>query len=64
MKNKDRYDLTQLNITASYLTNGCGKKIEGMRYLTIKDGDKVLLSEMVNGKPIERFVRWLEEDGE
>lgn len=63
MKNKDRYTLTDLTVDIAYLTDGCGKKIEGMRYLTIKDGKKVLLSELVNGKPIERLMRWMEEDG-
>lgn len=63
MKNKDKYNLLSLKIEASYLTNGCGKKIEGMRYLTIKDGEKVLLSELVNGKPIVRLMQWMEEDG-
>lgn len=64
MKNKDKYTLTDLTFEASYLTDGCGKKIEGMRYLTVKYGTKVLLSELVNGKPIERLMRWMEEDGE
>lgn len=63
VKNKDKYNLQSLTIEASYLTDGCGKKIEGMRYLTVKDGTKVLLSELVNGKPIERLMRWMEEDG-
>ena len=63
MKNKDKYNLLSLTIEASYLTNGCGKKIEGMQYLTIKEGNKVLLSEMVNGKPIERLMQWMEADG-
>ena len=62
MKNKDKYTLTDLTFEASYLTDGCGKKIEGMRYLTVKYGTKVLLSELVNGKPIERLMQWMEED--
>ena len=62
MKNKDKYNLLSLSIEASYLTDGCGKKIEGMRYLTVKDGEKVLLSELVNGKPIVRLMQWMEEE--
>ena len=62
MKNKDKYNLLSLTIEASYLTDGCGKKIEGMRYLTIKEGNKVILSELVNGKPIVRLMQWMEED--
>ena len=62
MKNKDKYNLLSLSIEASYLTDGCGKKIEGMRYLTIKHEGKVLLSELVNGKPIVRLMQWMEEE--
>ena len=62
MKNKDKYTLTSLNITASYLTDGCGKKVENMRYLVIKDGEKTLLSELVHGQTYRRFAEWLEED--
>lgn len=62
MKNKDKYNLLSLKIEAFYLMDGCGKKIEGMRYLTVKYGTKVLLSELVNGKPIERLMKWMEEE--
>lgn len=62
MKNKDRYDLTTLSINASYLTDGCGRKIEGMRYLTVKDGERALLSELVHGQTYKRLAEWLETD--
>ena len=62
MKNKDRYTLTDLTVDIAYLTDGCGKKIEGMRYLTIKDGKKTLLFEMIQGKASERLMEWLEEE--
>lgn len=64
MKNKVKYDLTTLFINASYLTDGCGRKIEGMRYLTIKDGEKTLLSELVHGQTYKRLVEWLESESD
>lgn len=62
MKNKDKYNLTDLTIEASYLIDGCGKKAKNMRYLTIKYNGQILLSELVHGKPSERLMEWLEED--
>lgn len=62
MKNKDKYTLTDLSVDASYLTDGCGKKIDGMRYLTIKHNGKTLMSELVQGKASERLMKWLEEE--
>lgn len=64
MKNKDRYDLTTLSINGAYLTDGCGRKIDGMRYLTIKDGENTLLSELVHGQTYKRFVEWLESESD
>lgn len=62
MKNKDKYDLTKLRVDISYLTDGCGKKVDNMRYVIIKDGDKKLFGELVNDRPMDAVLKWLESE--
>lgn len=62
MKNKDKYDLNNLSVDIGYLTNGCGKKIEGKLYITIKENGKRIRAEETNLKPIEYLFKWLETE--
>lgn len=62
MKNKERYYLNDLSVDISYLTNGCGKKIEGQLYITIKEKEKIISAEVTNKKPIDYLFGWLEKE--
>lgn len=61
MKNKD-IDLTELKLTVSYLTDGCGRKVEKMRYMTISRGEDILVRELVTKDPFKWIMEWLEKD--
>ena len=62
MKNKDKYDLSSLSVNISYLTDGCGKKADNLRYISIKHENKVIFSETVADKPMEAILQWLEQE--
>lgn len=65
MKNKDKYNLTELSIKPMYKVNGCGKKIE----------DDYTFNVYINGELIARDIKakkntlyylmeWLESEAE
>lgn len=64
MKNKDKYDLTKLNVKVGYLTDGCGHKIDPPRYVTVIYDGRKLFAESTNDPLITFILRWLENDGE
>ena len=64
MKNKDKYDLTQIDIQLSYMTNGCGKKIDNPVYVKVIADGKPVLEDATYDNPFRFLMRWLEDDGE
>lgn len=62
MKNKDRYDLTELDIKLSYMTNGCGKKIDNPVYITIQNKGNAVLEEATYDNPFRFLMKWLERE--
>lgn len=63
MKNKEKYDLAKLGIHLSYMTNGCGKKIEKPVYMKIVAEGNTVLEEATYENPFRFLMKWLEEDG-
>lgn len=63
MKNKERYTLTDLDFTISYMTDGCGRKVEKPYYVTVYyQGETVLFREQVSTQLHKWLMRWLEEE--
>ena len=62
MKNKEKYDLNNLSVDVGYLTNGCGKKIDGKLYIAIKENGETIIAEETKMKPIEYVFKWLETE--
>mgnify|MGYP007022104545 CR=1 FL=1 len=61
MKRKEKYDLCDLTISVGYLVDGCGKRVEGERYVQLKKDGIVLLSEVIKDNRImDRILQWLE----
>ena len=61
LKNKDRYDMRKLKVKISYHIDGCGKKIESYRFITIEhEGQIILDQKKTKLQPIEFLFGWLE----
>ena len=62
MKNKDKYDLTKLEIKANYHIDGCGRKIPDYIYVDIFYEGKVLMKEHKTKENLYKFLmEWLEQ---
>lgn len=63
MKNKEKYDLSKLDLKVYYDVDGCGRKIEGHRYVTVKEEGRVILDRHRTRKmPYEFLLEWLERE--
>ena len=62
MKNKDKYDLTKLEIQLGYMTNGCGRKLESPVYVTIMHEGEQVLTEATSMNPFRFLMNWLERE--
>lgn len=62
MKNKDKYDLRNINASANYMINGCGKKIKESCEITIKYNDKVIKRIKSQEYIVKVVLDWLEEE--
>ena len=62
MKNKDRYDLREIDVNVLWTINGCGKKVSP-RIIEIKHKRKEIASIRNENDPaIDVLMRWLEEE--
>ena len=63
MKNKDKYDLRELDCGINWMINGCGRHIDESRTLTItkdENGRAVVLKKKKTQQNIIRFLlEWL-----
>ena len=64
MKNKVVYDLSKLDVKISYLTDGCGHKIDPPRYVTVIYDGKKLFSQTTYDPLIKFMFDWLEKEYE
>lgn len=63
MKNKDKYDLSKIEINVYYDVNGCGRKIETHRYVSVwHDGELILDRKKTKLMPYEFLLKWLEKE--
>lgn len=66
MKNKDRYDLTKIDCGVSWQINGCGRRIEESRTITIcideEERSVVLHKKKTQESLINYLLKWLESD--
>ena len=61
MKNKDKYDLTKLELHACFRIDGCGRKIPDYKYVDIiYEGEKIVKEQKT--KDVFKFLmEWLEQ---
>lgn len=68
MKNKDRYDLRDIDCGVSWMTNGCGRRIEQSRTITIyykpneHEQEEILMQKKTMEGLVNYLMNWLEED--
>lgn len=60
MKNKNKYDLTELEFLIGSLTDGCGRKIKGKTYVEIKHGETLMTATTDN--VLKTIMQFLEEE--
>lgn len=60
MKNKDKYDLTELSITEAFQVDGCGKKIPSSRMVCIMKRGTTLAQIKTEESMLYTLLRWLE----
>lgn len=63
MKNKEKYNLAELQFRISSSVNNCGRKIDPKHITITANGEKVL-EKATYGNVLEEIMRWLESDGE
>lgn len=61
MKNKEKYDLTEIDCIVGWQVNGCGRKIESTREITISHKGKTLKKERTQKGLVPYLMEWLEE---
>lgn len=62
MKNKNKYDLRVLDFKVEYMVNGCGKKIDNTRTISVYQEAKLIYKEKTQ-KDLKKFVlEWLESE--
>ena len=62
-KNKDAYNLTELDVEVKYMIDGCGKKILKPIYIDIKQGDKYIIKDAIaNVGALKWLLEWLEQE--
>lgn len=62
MKNKDKYDLTELSITEAFQVDGCGKKIPSSRMVCIMKRGEELAQIKTEESMLYTLLRWLEQN--
>ena len=64
VKNKNIYNLSEITVRLSWLLDGCGKKVEKPRVLTIAYGNKLCLSAAVENfeHALKVYNEWLEKE--
>ena len=60
MKNKDKYDLTKLEIKANYHIDGCGRKIPDPKYVDIIYEGETIVKEQKTKDVFKYLMEWLE----
>lgn len=65
MKNKEKYDLREIEISKEYLINGCGKKIETPYFINIYYKGNCLVDKgKTSLSAFAYLMYWLEEESE
>lgn len=62
MKNKDRYDLREVEAKIVYEISGCGRQIPDTRKIKILHNGELLYEEKTEKSIWQVFMRWLEDD--
>ena len=63
MKNKDKYDLTRLQVRPKYMVNGCGRKITGRFTFDILYDNEVIERDVKAKDSIFPYLmKWLEKE--
>lgn len=62
MKNKDRYDLREIEASVVYDISGCGRKVPDSRTIKIIHNDELLYEEKTEKSLWPVVMGWLEDE--
>lgn len=62
MKNKDKYDLRHIGLSIDYLVNGCGKRIDETRTITITYLNNKVFEKKSKENSLNFILNWLESE--
>lgn len=63
MKNKEKYELGDLDISIASSVNGCGKRIDP-KHITVMYRNNIVFTATTYENPFKVLFRWLEQDDE
>ena len=63
MKNKEKYDLSKIDMNVEYERDPYGKKSGTHKYITVVcDGEVIIDRKKINVMPYEYLLKWLERE--
>jgi hypothetical protein len=66
LKNKDKYNLNEVQFDVQHMVNGCGKRIMSSQtiiFYRVEEGKKyILFKKKTQDRVFDVFKRWLEDE--